>query len=191
MRAFLGLAGYYLRFIPAPAKVSWTPEFEQAFQTLKTRLATQPVLVSHDYQRPFILQTDASERGLGCVLSQRDDQDVDWPIAFYSRKLLPRESRYSTVEKECLAIVAFLRHFEPYLLGRIFTIQTDHHALSYLDNMRTTNSRLTRWALARQPFQFRVTYRPGSENSNADGLSRQTWATTPTKEELTKCWWTK
>ena len=113
------------------------------------------------------------------MLSQRDDQDVDRPIAFYSRKLFPRESRYSTVENECLAIATSLRHFEPYLLDHIFTIQTDHHALSYLDNMRTTNSRLTRWAWALQPFQFRVIYRPASANSNADGLSRQAWATTP------------
>ncbi len=135
--------------------------------------------ISTDQRQQLILQTDASERRLGGVLSQRDDQDVDRPIAFYSRKLLPRESRHSTVKKECLAIVASLRHFEPYLLGRIVTILTDHRALSYLDNMRTTNSRLTRWALAFQPFQFRVTYRPGSANSNADGLSRQDWATTP------------
>ena len=190
-RAFLGLPGCYHRFKPAfsataaclsdltrnvaPTKVSWTPECEQAFQTLKTRLATRPVLVSPDYQRPFILQTDASERGLGGVLSQSGDQDVDRSIAFYSRKLLPRESRYSTVEKECLAIVASLRHFELHLLGCIFTIQTDHRALSYLDNMRTTNSRF----LAFQPFQFRVTYQPGSANSNADDLSRQAWETTP------------
>ena len=97
----------------------------------------------------------------------------------YSRKLFPKESRYSTVQKECRAIVASLKHFEPYLLGRIFTIQTDHCALSYLDKMRTTNSRLTRWALALLAFQFRVTSRPGSANSNADGLFRQVWEATP------------
>ncbi len=127
MGAFLGLAGYYHRFIPAfsataaclsdltrnvaPAKVSWTPECEQAFQTLKTRLATQPVLVNPDYRRPFILQMDAYERGLGGVLSQRDDQDVDRPIAFYSRKLLPRESRYSTAEKRVFGHCGLLQTF--------------------------------------------------------------------------------
>jgi hypothetical protein len=191
VRAFLGLAGYYRRFIPnfsgtaaplsdltravAPSTVIWSSTCEEAFQKLKTALSVGPVLTSPDYSRQFVLQTDASERGVGAVLSHWDDQGVDRPVAYYSRKLLPRESRYATIEKECLAIVAGLKHFEPYLLGRSFVIQTDHRALQYLQSMRSTNQRLMRWALLLQQFQFTVTYRPGTANNNADGLSRQAW----------------
>lgn len=132
VRAFLGLAGYYRRFLPnfsaitaclsdltksaAPTVVTWTPDCETAFTQIKNALAVSPVLSSPDYDRPFIVQTDASERGLGAVLSQTTDQGDDVPIAYYSRKLQPRETRYSSIEKECLAIVAGLQHFQPYLI---------------------------------------------------------------------------
>ena len=118
VRAFLGLAGYYRRFIPefsgtaaplsdltratAPNKVVWTSTCEEAFQKLKTALTDGPILTSPDYSRQFLLQTDASERGVGAILSNWDEQGVDRPVAYYSRKLLPRESRYATIEKECL-----------------------------------------------------------------------------------------
>ena len=191
VRAFLGLAGYYRRFLPnfssitaclsdltkstAPNIVEWTSDCDQAFRKLKASLSSQPVLANPDYDRPFILQTDASERGIGAVLSQKTDDDFDKPIAYFSRKLLPRETRYASIEKECLAIVAALQHFQPYLLGRMFYIQTDHRALVYIERMRNTNGRLMRWALALQPFSYTVVYRPGSQNANADALSRQSW----------------
>ena len=106
------------------------------------------------------------------MLSQRDDNGVEHPLAFYSRKLLPRETRYSTIEKECLAIKAATHNFRVYLFGRKFTIQTDHHALEWLDRLKDNNARLTRWSLALQPYQFVVLYRAGSATNNADGLSR-------------------
>ena len=130
VREFLGLTGYYRRFIPnyatlatpltdltkksAPTQVQWTDKCGHAFGKLKERLCSDPVLGSPDFTRPFILQTDASERGVGAVLSQRGvgavlsqrsaEQGEEHPIAFFSRKLLPREEKYSTIEKECLAI---------------------------------------------------------------------------------------
>eukprot|EP00731_Ephydatia_muelleri_P002194 Em0001g2194a len=121
VREFLGLTGYYRRFIPnyatlatpltdltkksAPTQVQWTDKCGHAFGKLKERLCSDPVLGSPDFTRPFILQTDASERGVGAVLSQRSaEQGEEHPIAFFSRKLLPREEKYSTIEKECLAI---------------------------------------------------------------------------------------
>ena len=121
--------------------------------------------------KEFILQTDASERGIGAVLSQCDENGTEHPVAFYSRKLLPREVKYSTIEKECLAIKAATHNFRVYLLGRKFTIQTDHRALEWLDRLKDNNARLTRWSLALQPYQFVVRYRAGSANNNADGLS--------------------
>ena len=117
MRVFLGLTGYYRKFIPnyanialpltdltrkaAPTAVAWTEECDTAFVELKHCLSRAPVLQSPDFTRQFILQTDASERGVGAVLSQQSDDGREHPVAYFSRKLLPREERYATVEKKC------------------------------------------------------------------------------------------
>ena len=108
------------------------------------------------------------------MLSQLDSNGTDHPIAYYSKKLLPREERFSTIEKECLAIKEGIQAFRVYLLGRPFQIQTDHRALVWLDSMKNENSRLTRWSLALQPYDFRVVHRIGKANANADALSRIT-----------------
>ena len=150
VRAFLGLTGYYRRFIPhyaqtaavlsdltrkdAPNQVVWTSACQSAFDTLKRSLCSSTVLRSPDFTRTFILQTDASNRGIGAVLSQRDDEGVERPVAYYSRKLLPREEHYSAVE-ECLAIKLATHAFRVYLLGKPFIIQTDHRALKWLDQL--------------------------------------------------------
>ena len=188
VREFLGLTGYYRKFIAsyaehaapltsltrknAPNRVIWTSDCEESFKTLKEKLCSQPILTSPDFTKEFILQTDASAWGIGAVLSQQDNDNIEHPIAYYSRKLLPRETRYSTIEKECLAIKAATHHFRVYLLGRKFTIQTDHRALEWLDRLKDNNARLTRWSLALQPYDFQVRYRAGHSNGNADVLSR-------------------
>ena len=170
VRAFLGLTGYYRRFIPhfartaavltdltrkdAPNQVIWTPGCQRAFDQLKEVLCSSVVLQNPDFKRQFILQTDASNRGVGAVLSQRDDKGVERPIAYFSRKLLPREEKYSAVQKECLAIKLATHTFRVYLLGKPFIIQTDHRALKWLDQFRETNTRLTRWSLALQPYSY-------------------------------------
>ena len=122
-----------------------------------------------------MLQTDAFERGVGAVLSQRSDQGEDHPIAYFSKKLLPREERYSTIEKECLAIKMAMNIFRTYLIGRHFTVETDHRSLVWLDKLKDSNSRLTRWSLALQPYDFTVVHRSGRANGNADCLSRTPW----------------
>ena len=99
---------------------------DQAFKELKKRLCMDPILRNPDFSRPFVLQTDASDRGVGAVLSQTDQHGEEHPIGYFSRKLLPREERYSTVKEECLAIKLGTQAFRVYLLGRDFTIQTDH-----------------------------------------------------------------
>ena len=188
VRAFLGLTGYYRKFIPqyasiaapltdltkkfAPTSIAWTAECDAAFKKLKSLLCSSPVLYSPDFGEEFVLQTDASDRGVGAVLSQLMSDGKEHPIAYYSRKLLPREERYSTVEKECLAVKLGIQAFRVYLLGRPFQIQTDHRSLVWLDRLKESNTRLARWSLALQPYQFTVTYRPGSSNGNADALSR-------------------
>ena len=105
-----------------PDKIQWNDNCEQAFVTLKRVLCQSPILVNPDFDKPFLLQTDASDRGIGAVLSQEDDEGGDQPVAYFSRKLLPREVRYSTIEKECLAIKLGVEAFKVYLLGRQFTI---------------------------------------------------------------------
>lgn len=187
LRSFLGMAGFYHRFIPnfsaraAPLtdrtgsrcsnQVRWTEEAVAAFRDIQQSLGKNPVLYSPDFEKAFILQTDASERGIGAVLLQGPQGDQH-PVAFISRKLLPREMRYSTVEKEALAIKWALDSLKYYLLGREFTLQTDHKALQWLQRMRDTNGRLTRWYLAMQPFRFTVEHIPGRLNVTADYLSR-------------------
>ena len=123
--------------------------------------------------QPFVLQIDASDRGVGAVLNQYSTDNQLHPVAYFSKKLLPQEERYSTVEKECLAVKLGIEAFR-YLMGRTFTVQTDHSALIWLDRLKDTNSRLTRWSLSLQQYKFTVTHRPGITNGNADALSSQT-----------------
>ena len=106
------------------------------------------------------------------MLSQRGHDGSDKPVAYFSRKLLPREEKYTTVEKECLAIKLATHAFRVYLLGRPFLIQTDHRVLEWLDRLKENNNRLTRWSLSLQPFQYEVQHRAGQANRNADALSR-------------------
>ena len=185
VRTFLGLSGYYRRFIQdyaavaaklsdltrksAPSRVNWTSECAEAFERLKCRLCSAPVLRNPDFEKRFVLQTDASDRGVGAVLSQEGSEH---PIAYFSRKLLPREQKFAVFEKECLAIKLACQAFRVYLLGREFTVQTDHRALEWMDRLKENNARLTRWSLSLQPFRFKVEHRAGKKNSNADALSR-------------------
>ncbi len=141
-------------------------------RSLKEALCSSPVLRNPDYCRQFLVQTDASQYGIGAVLSQEGDDGQDHPIIYISSKLLPREQKYSAIEKECLAIVWAVQTLRFYLQGYVFIVQTDHHPLQWLGRMRNNNARLTRWSLALQPFTLEVHHRPGKENANADSLSR-------------------
>lgn len=118
--------------------------------SLDSALSSEPMLHCPDFEQLFIIQTDASDRGLGAVLLQGlTDRH---PVAFISRKLYPREVRYSTVEKECLAVKWAIDSLKYYLLGRKFVLDTDHKALTWLKRMKDTNSRITRWY---NPLSFR------------------------------------
>ena len=188
VRQFLGLAGYYRRFIDhyaahsveltdatrksAPDVVVWSSVMLEEFVYLKNVLCDVPSLTLPTIADEYILQTDASGRGVGAVLSVVRDGE-EFPVAYYSRKLKPRETRYSATELEGLAVVNAVQHFYVYLVAqKNFTIVTDHRALVFLNTARHANGRLARWALALQPYSFTVVYRPGKMNSNADALSR-------------------
>ena len=160
VRALLGLTGFYREYIPhysdvvlhltmltgkgMPDKVRWGEDQETAFQKLKQCLSQPPVLRLPDFNRLFILKVDASETGLGAALMQNFDGG-EFPVAYASRKLLPRERNYATIEKECLAIIWAVKKFEFYLYGRVFEIHTDHQPLTFLNTKKMVNKRGGRW----------------------------------------------
>ena len=155
-----------------PNTVCWTQECEGAFETLKDLLTSAPILIAPDSTKPFILQADASNIGLGAVLGQLDVNGHERPIVYLSRKLLNREQNYTTSEKECLAIAWAIGKLHYYLYDHAFTVYSDHKSLVWLENNYSTNSRLTRWFLSLQPYKFTMLYKKGISNTNADGLSR-------------------
>ena len=183
VHAFLGLTGYYRRFIPEyakrtghltdalggkrPEKVEWTLQMQGEFEDLKAALSGDTVLHAPDFKCDFTLQTDASCRAIGAVLSQHfEEEGGERPIAYFSRKLNGAQQRYTATEKECLAIVQAIKHFAVYLIGRRFSLQTDHKALQKLKTMDNDIQRLMRWSMSLQPYHFNVKYRPGKELGN-------------------------
>ncbi|KAJ1133341.1 hypothetical protein NDU88_011636 [Pleurodeles waltl] len=188
VRAFLGLTGYYRRFIKnygsiaaplndltskkMPKKVLWTANCQKAFEELKQAMCSAPVLKSPCYSKKFYVQTDASELGVGAVLSQHNSEGQDQPVAFISRRLTPREKRWSAIEREAFAVVWSLKKLRPYLFGTHFIVQTDHKPLLWLKQMKGENPKLLRWSISLQGMDYTVEHRPGSSHSNADGLSR-------------------
>ena len=135
-------------------------------------LTRAPILVTPDWNLPFILQTDASATGLGYVLSQVNGKGEEHPIAYASKKLLASEKNYSAIEREALAIVKGFKHFRTYLEGSTFRVQTDHNSLTHMGNLKDSHGRLARWALSLQSYDFAIVHRSGKANANADGLSR-------------------
>src|SRR5204862_359756 len=116
--------------------------------------------------------TDASGTGLGAVLSQKDDENRERVIAYASRSLNKTEQNYGITDKECLAVIWAIKHFEQYLGLLPFQVVTDHSALKYLQTAKMPTGRRARWIMYLQQFDFKITYRPGKENKNADALSR-------------------
>ncbi|KAJ2947350.1 hypothetical protein O0L34_g17078 [Tuta absoluta] len=185
IKSFLGLVGYYRKFIRDFARLTkpltaclrknahvvHSPEFVQAFEKCKQLLTNDPILQFPDFDRPFILTTDASDVAIGAVLSQ-GTLGSDKPVAYASRTLSETETRYSTIEKEMLAIMWAVKYFRPYLYGRKFTIYTDHRPLTWLRSIKDPDSKLTRWGLKLAEYNYDVVYKKGSLNTNADALSR-------------------
>ncbi|KAL0200309.1 hypothetical protein M9458_003496, partial [Cirrhinus mrigala] len=172
VRAFLGLAGYYRCFIPNFSSLaSPLTDLTRKGQP-RSSFSTAP-----DFNCPFLVQTDASDTGLGAVLSQVKDGE-EHPVIYISRKLTKAEKNYAAVEKEALAVKWAVLELHYYLLGRRFTLITDHAPLQWMARAKETNARVTRWFLALQDFHFDVQHRSGASNANADGLSR-IWSHSP------------
>jgi hypothetical protein len=185
LKSFLGMASYYRKFISKFSKIAaplymllkkdahfeWLDDQENAFQGLKQKLMSQPILQYPDFAREFILTTDASNEGIGAVLSQ-GQIGKDLPIAYASRNLNKAEKNYSTSEKELLAIVWGIKHFRPSLYGRKFKIASDHKPLTWIMNIKDPGSRLLRWRIKLEEYDYEIIYKKGTSNTNADALSR-------------------
>ena len=185
LRSFLGLANFYRNFVPGFANISsplndltskripfiWTTEHQTAFDNLRHTLMSPPILDYPQQQDHSILTTDASDVGLGAVLSTSRGTVIE----FASRALTSLEQKYTTSEKECLAVIWATRKFCHYLLGTSFTLETDHKPLEWLESHRQSHARsqrLERWSLELRAYDFNITYRPGKSNQCADALSR-------------------
>ncbi len=188
LQRFLGFANFYRRFIrnfstvAAPMtsmlkrgrqRLVWTPAAIAAFQKLKERFTTAPILYHPDPDQEFTVE--ASSTGIGAILSQRHgDPSKLYPCAFHSRKLTPTEQNYDVGNRELLAMKAAFEEWRHWLEGakHPFTVLTDHRNLEYLRSAKRLNHRQARWALFFTRFDFSVTYRPGTQNTKADALSR-------------------
>ena len=185
IRAFLGLASYYRRFVQNFSSIAapltrltrknipflWDVACETAFQRLKDALITPPILVYPNLSQPFHLYVDASSTGLGYILGQTiDGKDV--VIAYGGRHLNKAECNYSTTEQEAPAVVESIKKYQVYLHGQKFYVHTDHHALLWLMSIKDPTGKLARWALQLQHYDFEIIHRPGACNGNADAISR-------------------
>ena len=187
VRRFLGMVNYYRDHITnlsmksapltdllkksRPTKVIWNQECDTAFRSLKSALTSAPVLRIADHSQPFYIQTDASEKAVGAVLTQKYD-DKEHPIAFRSKKLTDTQQKWSTIERELYAVVFGIEQFKYYIYGRHFVVQSDHKPLAWLQTMKNQNSRLMRWSILLQQYQFSVEHRSGKASANSDFVSR-------------------
>lgn len=188
LRRFLGMAGYYRAFcknfsdVVAPLTSLASPKFpfqwsetcQAAFEAAKALLCSAPVLAAPNFTRPFKLEVDASALGAGAVLLQEDEHGVDHPVCYFSKKFKKHQLHYSTIEKEALALLLALQHFEVYIGSSSMPtiVFSDHNPLVFLNRMQNSNQRLMRWALLLQDFSIEIRYKKGLENIIADTLSR-------------------
>jgi transposase InsO family protein len=186
--SFLGFANYYRRFIKDFAKIAaplhnltkkedtfvWTEKAQSAFEELKHAFVSAPILKYADFSKPFVLETDASNYAMGCVLSQHFD-GVLHPVAFYSKKFSGSELRWEIHDKELFGIITALRHWRHYLVSSQHPIQvyTDHKNLEYFMSKQKLNQRQLRWTMFLADYDFQIMYRQGRLMGKADALSRR------------------
>ena len=190
VQSFIGLANYYRRFINGFAKIAnpfhkllkkntnfvWSPDAQSAFDTLKSKFTSAPVLIHPNRDLPFIVETDSSNFAIGAILSQvSPDDNLVHPVAFFSRSLNGAERNYPIYDKELLAIISALENWRHFLKGSTtpFTIYSDHRNLLFQKKPEKMTQRLVRWSLFLSEFNFKILYRSGSSNGKPDSLSRR------------------
>ena len=196
LRQFLGLTSHYRRFVPNYAKIAfplhaltrkgalfqWTANCEVAFETLKTRLVTAPLLCYPDFDKDFVLETDASKQGLGAILSQYQVDHKLHPVAYASRSISSTEANYAITDLETLAVVWAVTHFRYYLYGHKVTIITDHAAVKAILGAPSLSGRWWSKVHGSGIKQVEIVHRSGKTNQHTDCLSRQPVWTAPTED---------
>lgn len=196
LRGFLGLAGYYRKFVRNFGVIArpltqllkkytvfqWTSETDKAFNLLKTALVSSPVLAIPDFTKPFTIETDASDNGIGAVLQQEGH-----PIAFLSKPLGTRTSGLSTYEKEYLAILMAVDRWRSYLQHAEYVIKTDQKSLIHLEEQRLSTPWQKKAFSKLLGLRYRIIYKQGKENAVVDALSRKTHASVETIAALIAC----
>ena len=189
VKAFLGLTGYYRKFVQGYSRVAlplteatrntprfeWGPEQQRAFDQLKQLLTSAPVLAHPDASRQYLLNTDASGFAIAAVLSQQQADGTIRPVAYYSRKMNAAEKNYDVHDKELLAIVMAVKHWRCYLDGNPHPtkVLTDHKGLQWLSSKAELTGRQARWVEQLSDVEYEVVYVPGPQNAAADALSRR------------------
>jgi hypothetical protein len=181
LKGFLGLTGYYRKFIKGYGSIaapltdllkknafSWSELADKAFVALKEVVTSPPVLVLPYFTKPFVIECDASGRGIGAVLMQNQR-----PIAFFSQVLKGRFLLMSTYEKKLLALVEVVKKWRPYVLGHPLTIKTDHQSLKFLLEQKIGTPMQQRWMSKLLGYDFVVEYKKGQDNKVVDALSRR------------------
>lgn len=185
LRSFLGLCSYYRRFVSKFADIArplhklceknsafnWNDQCEDAFVNLKEALISPPILAYPKMDAKFILDTDASDKAVGAVLSQEQDGQ-ERVIAYMSKAMNKHEQSYCVTRKELLAVVCALRNFHSYLYGREILLRTDNAAVSWMRNLKTPTGQVARWLQELGTYNLKVVHRPGLKHRNADALSR-------------------
>jgi ribonuclease HI len=182
IKSFIGMAGYYRRFIEGFSKIDrpmtallakkvefkWTPACQESFETLKKKLTTSPILILPDVHKPFSVYCDASYTGLGCVLMQEGRV-----VAYLSRQLKVHEKNYPTHDLELAAVVHALKTWRHYLYAQKCDIYTDHKSIKYIFTQSELNMRQQRWLELIKDYELEIHYHPGKANVVADALSRK------------------
>ena len=203
LRQFLGLTSHYRRFIHNYAKLAhplyaltrkgaqylWTAECEVAFEALKSKLVTPPILAYPDFSKDFIIETDASKYGLGAILSQRQEDRRLHPVAYASRSVSASEANYAITNLETLAVVWAIAHFRYYVYGHNVTVITDHAAVKAVLGAPNLTGQHARWwskVYGSGVGRIDIVHRAGKENRHADALSRQPVLPAPSEDDRSK-----
>jgi hypothetical protein len=184
----VGMVGFYRKFCPnlssiispltdlvSPrVKFEWTRQCQEALNRVKRILISSPVLFSPNYSKEFKLYVDSSDIGVGAALMQEDEDQIEHPLSYFSKKLTNCQKKYSTVEKEALSLLLAVKHYDVYLSSSPLPVQifTDHNPLVFINRMKNDNQRLLRWSLILQEYQLVINHVKGRDNIIADALSR-------------------